>query len=71
MLEPREALSFETNIIVTEQTLKLFESLTCLENGTLLPSGITDFATGFGYFLFSDCGSQENLSCTCECFVLW
>ena len=48
-------------MIVTEQTLKLFESLTCLETGTLLPSGVTDFATGFGYFLFSDCGSQEIL----------
>ena len=58
-------------MIVIEQTLKLFESSTCLENGTLLPSGVTDFATGFGYFLCSDCGSQENLSCTCECFVPW
>ena len=45
-LEPREALSFERNKIVIKQTLKLFESSTCLENGKLLPSGIIDFATG-------------------------
>ena len=77
-LEPREALSFERKKIVIKQTLKLFESSTCLENGKLLPSGVIYrfgqrlvLLVDLGNFLFSDCGSQENLSCTCECFVPW